>query len=77
MKTTIKQIRNMVNVQGQDGNWNYNSYMHGMYNGLELALATLEDREPIFKDAPKKWLEDGRKNSTIKDRESLLMREIL
>ena len=32
--------------------------MHGMYNGMELIFATLEDREPIYREAPENWLCD-------------------
>lgn len=53
--TTIERLRDLVNVQGQSGNWNYDEYMHGMYNGMELMLATAEDREPIFKEKPEEW----------------------
>lgn len=34
--------------------------MQGLYNGLELALALLENREPVFKDAPEVWGKDRR-----------------
>lgn len=51
-------LREMRDVQGSNGNWNYNPYMHGMYNGMEYALALIEDRDPDFKDAPEKWLSD-------------------
>lgn len=43
------QLRDVAEVQGRDGNWNYSSYMCGLNNGLELALALYEDREPVFK----------------------------
>lgn len=48
-------IRDMVKAQGQNGNWNNDPYMHGLYNGLECALSIVESREPKFRDAPKKW----------------------
>lgn len=53
-----KAVRDQIDVQGQNGNWNYNPYMHGMYNGLECALATLECREPEYRDKPDEWLAD-------------------
>ena len=52
----IEKLREMVKIQTQDGNWNYDPYMHGMANGLLLALATIENEEPKFLDAPKCWL---------------------
>lgn len=48
----------MIDIQGANGNWNYDAYMHGLYNGLEMALSAIEDREPIFRDAPEEWLAD-------------------
>ncbi len=54
----IKSVRHMRDIQGYDGNWNYDPYMQGLYNGLEFALSLLEVREPQFKDAPETWLGD-------------------
>jgi hypothetical protein len=54
----FNSLRDQLRVQGENGNWNYDSYMHGMYNGLECALATLEHREPQFRSAPTEWLKD-------------------
>jgi len=51
--TRIGQIKELIKIQGQDGNWNASPYMTGLYNGLELALATLEDRTPKYKDIVK------------------------
>jgi len=62
MQSTIEEriaaLHNLVKIQGSDGNWNYDSYMHGLFNGLELALATLEERDVNYKTAPDKWLID-------------------
>jgi hypothetical protein len=49
-------MREMLEVQGQHGNWNYDSYMHGLYNGMEYMVALAEKREPKFRDAPETWL---------------------
>lgn len=59
MKRQIDNLKNMVDVQGTDGNWNYDPYMQGLYNGLEFALSIMEKREPKFKSAPDKWLADN------------------
>jgi hypothetical protein len=48
----------MRDVQGAHGNWNYDAYMHGTYNGMEYALALMEERDPEFKAAPSEWLAD-------------------
>jgi len=44
-------IKSQVEAQGQKGTWDYDEYMRGLYNGLELALAQFEMREPVFKEA--------------------------
>ena len=55
-KTEKEIMRQMLEVQGQHGNWNYDSYMHGLYNGMEYMVALAEKREPKFRDAPETWL---------------------
>lgn len=57
-KELVESVRQMRDVQGMDGNWNYDPYMHGLFNGIEFSLSLLEVREPQFRDAPKKWLCD-------------------
>ena len=52
----LDHMREMLRIQGNDGNWNYDSYMHGMYNGMEYMLAMLEDREPVYRTRPDVWL---------------------
>lgn len=54
-KKHVDQMKEMLEVQGQDGNWNSDSYMHGMYNGMEFMLSIVEDREPVYKKAPDQW----------------------
>lgn len=51
----------MVNVQSSPGNWNVNPYMHGMANGLILALHTARDDEGevAYLPAPAKWTDDA------------------
>ena len=46
----LQPVRDQLEVQGRDGNCNHNSYMLGMYNGLECALATLENREAEYRN---------------------------
>lgn len=52
VESRIEELRNLVAIQGTDGNWNYDHYMRGMFNGMELALSVLEGREPQYRDAP-------------------------
>ena len=55
----LGSLRDQLRVQGENGNWNCNEYMLGMFNGLECALATLEHREPQYRRKPDSgWLDD-------------------
>jgi hypothetical protein len=47
----LADANEMLAIQGSDGNWNVDDYMHGMYNGMEYVLALMEDREPTFREA--------------------------
>jgi len=56
----IQALREQVKIQRSNGNWNYDPYMHGMANGLICALATIEDKEPKYLDAPDTWMCDNK-----------------
>lgn len=56
--TKLQKLKDMIKIQSTDGNWNHSQYMHGMANGMILALALLEDKDPVFLHAPDKWLCD-------------------
>jgi len=58
MNERIEKLREMCKIQGYDGNWNYDPYMMGLYNGLEFAVSIVEDRDPVFKSQPEQWLKD-------------------
>ncbi len=51
-----EELSRCLEVQLQDGNWNYDPYMHGMANGLLLAEAICAGKDPQYKSAPDKWL---------------------
>jgi hypothetical protein len=57
----LAPLRSQLKIQGSTGNWDHDPYMHGMYNGLECALATLEKRDPKFRNAPAEWICDREK----------------
>lgn len=65
-KNSINSLRDLVKVQCYDGNWNYDPYMHGMANGLILALSLFERGRPAFLSPPKEWLRD---TSVLRDAE--------
>lgn len=46
---TIDELKKLVEIQGRPGNYDYSDYMLGIYNGMELMLATIEGRDPVYK----------------------------
>ena len=60
IKTGINDLEDIVKTQSSDGSWNYDNYMHGLANGLILALSLIKNEKPEFLEAPEKWL--GKKN---------------
>lgn len=54
----IDIIKKLTQVQCSDGNWNYDSYMFGLANGMIFCLAVLEDKSPEYMVAPEQWLSD-------------------
>ena len=45
----LKCSKEMLDIQGQKGNYDYDEYMLGLYNGMEYIIALFETREPIYK----------------------------
>lgn len=60
----LEAVKEMLKIQGYNGNWNYGPYMHGMFNGLELAVAAIEGREAQIREAPKVWLSEDQTEPT-------------
>ncbi len=55
-KTFKKKLDDLINIhdiQGQKGTWNYDVYNLGLYNGLEMALSIMQERESVFKELSK------------------------
>lgn len=50
---TTKQLKKLRDIQGSDGTIDQGEYMVGLYNGIELAIAVLEGRDPEYKDCYK------------------------
>lgn len=50
----MEAVNDLLKIQGLNGNWNHDEYMQGMYNGMELIICTLEDRDPVYKRLGKK-----------------------
>jgi len=54
----IKQLKQMIEVQCSNGNWDWSPYMRGLANGMIYSLSILEDTEPTFLEPPEIWLVD-------------------
>ncbi|MGD6896091.1 hypothetical protein ACQCVI_13830 [Bacillus infantis] len=52
MENRVNNIANMLEIQSKEPSVEYDPYMIGLYNGLELALSQLEVRESYLKDIP-------------------------
>ena len=44
----IRELKRVKDVQEQNLGEDQNEYMVGMYNGLELAVAIMENRPPVY-----------------------------
>jgi hypothetical protein len=58
LEKKLKSLQDVINIQLQDGNWNYDPYMMGLANGLLMAESCFTGKEPKFLNAPNKWLKD-------------------
>lgn len=45
----LKQANDVLNLQTEEGNYNYDRFMLGVYNGMEAIVSLFEQREPKFK----------------------------
>lgn len=57
-RDSIESLKDLLKIQCSDGNWNYDPYMHGMANGMILALSLFGDNRPNYLEAPDQWLKD-------------------
>ena len=55
---SLKALRGMLDIQCSNGNWNFNPYMHGLANGMILALSQFDDKRPEYLVPPEVWLCD-------------------
>ena len=59
MKEAADKIKGLIDIQKQNGNYNYDEYMYGMLIGLECAYFSLLGEEGEFTERPEKWLDDN------------------
>lgn len=53
LQKRISNVQDVTNIQCSKDNWDYDSYMRGMANGLICAMAILNNIEPIYLEPPK------------------------
>ena len=53
LKSKTKEVKNVRDLQKQSSEKSTDDYMVGLYIGLEMATAILENREPEFLDVVK------------------------
>ena len=58
LRKAAESLRNIKNIQCSDGRWDYSPYMHGMANGLILALSIFDDDCPKYLEPPERWLKN-------------------
>lgn len=53
LRSKTKQVKDIRDLQKQSLEKSADDYMVGLYNGLEMAVAIMENREPEFLDVVK------------------------
>lgn len=56
MNEAAQKIKGLIDIQKQNGNYNYNEFMYGMLIGLETAYYSLLEKEAEFTKHPEKFL---------------------
>lgn len=46
----VEVMNNILKVQGNEGNYNYDEYQLGYYNGIELISSLVQNRDTNFKE---------------------------
>lgn len=49
-KNKLKDLKAIVEIQGQEGFWNHDPYMLGFYNGLILSQSIFTEKEPKYRE---------------------------
>ena len=69
-KKRVKELKIIRDIQKQALETDADDYMVGLYNGLEFAVAIMEDREPVFETTISKETEviehEEEKGRTVK-----------
>ncbi len=54
----INELEKLLDVQTKSGNWDHDPYMHGMANGMILAMSVITEESPEFLAAPEIFIAD-------------------
>lgn len=52
----LHKLKELIETQCSEGNYDYDPYMHGMANGMICAESVITETEPQYMAAPEKWL---------------------
>ena len=55
----VTELDDMIKMQSQSGNWDYNEFMYGMLIGMLCVEGILSGEEPTYPAKPKAWKEDS------------------
>ena len=50
----LNKMGQVMGKQAEEGVWDTNPYMCGMFNGMEVMVAIIENRHPNFRNLPDK-----------------------
>ena len=59
MKQAAEKIKGLIDIQKQNGNYNYDEFMYGMLIGMEAVYYSLLEEEAKYTEKPEKWLKDS------------------
>jgi len=51
LESKLLSLKSVVKTQSQDGHWNKDEYMRGLANGLIMAEAIMDDKNPKYFEA--------------------------
>lgn len=57
MEEVLNKLKELKEIQGRKGNIDQGDYMVGLCNGIELSIALIEGREPIYKNCDRPNIE--------------------
>ena len=59
MKEATDKIKGLIEIQKQNGNYNYDEFMYGMLIGMEAVYYSILEEEAQYTEKPEKWLKDS------------------